>query len=143
MRTRKRNEGTALIFAIAVLAILSIGTSVLWQQLHRNLDQHRMAWHQEQVFLIAEAGLESALAQLQHGPVDYDGEAQVAVGSGHFTVVVTPGDGTGHYRLRSTGRLEHAAYRYDVVTLSATVRLSPAGDLIAYAWHIDREGAPL
>lgn len=143
MRTRSGKEGTALIFAIAVLAILSIGTSVLWQQLHRNLDQHRMAWHQEQVFLIAEAGLDTAIAHLQQPDANYTGEAQVGVGSGHFTVVVTPGDGAGHYRLRSTGRLEHVASRYRVITLAATLRLSPTGEVVAYGWHIDREGAPL
>ena len=140
MRKRTHNEGTALIFAIMVLAILSIGTSVLWQQLHRNLEQHRMAWHQEQVFLVAEAGLDTAIARLQQPNANYTGEENVVVGPGHFTVMVTPDGTAGTYRLRSTARLDHATSRYSAVTLAATLQLSPTGEVLTYAWHIDREG---
>ena len=140
MKQRTRNEGTALIFAIMVLAILSIGTSVLWKQLHQNLEQHRMAWHQEQVFLVAEAGLDTAIARLRQPNANYAGEEDVVVGPGRFTVVVTPDGAARSYRLRSRARLDHVTSRYSAVTLAATLRLSPTGEVIAYAWHIDREG---
>jgi hypothetical protein len=135
MKKRNQERGTALLFALVVLAILSIGTSALWRQLHSNLQQHRVAWHKEQAFQLAEAGLESSIAHLRATADTYTGEKNVPLGAGTFSVVVTPGEGRGVYRITSTGRLENAAYRFDTVTLSAALHLADNGRILNYAWQ--------
>ncbi len=84
MNDRRNRRGTALLFALVVLAILSIGTSVLWRQIHGNFQQYRVAWHQEQAFQLAEAGLETAIAGLRQAQGDYGGEENVPLGGGFF-----------------------------------------------------------
>lgn len=143
MRQRAGQRGAALLFSLMVLVILSIGTSVLWQQVHGTLRQHRIAWHQEQAFQLAEAGLETAVAQLRETAGAYRGEKAVALGPGRFSVVVTPDDSPDTYVIHATGRLDHAAYHYDTARLKATLTLDGQGQIRRYAWHPVRgEDAP-
>lgn len=141
-RRRHNQRGSALIFALVMLFILSIGTSVLWQQLHGNLAQHRRSWHHEQAFQLAEAGLETAVAALRVSPGEYQGEADVPLGAGHFSVTVAPGGGPGAYTLESWGRLDNAAYFHDSAGLRARLRLSPEGRILEYAWEPIRRDGP-
>ena len=89
--TRKSERGTALMFALVVLVILSTGTALLWKQLHDNLAQQRRSWHQEQAFQLAEAGLERAVAELRVAPDTFRGCEETALGSGTYEVKVQPG----------------------------------------------------
>lgn len=139
---RENQRGTALIFALAVLVILSIGTSALWSQLHSNLQQQRIAWHQEQAFHLAEAGLEKAVAMLRTGSDAYQGETQTELGPGHFTVTVQPGAEPNSFVIESRGVLDNAAYHYDRARLRARLRLAPNGQVRAYAWESVRGDAP-
>jgi type II secretory pathway component PulK len=106
------------MFALMVMAILSIGTSVLWSQIHSQLSQQRQSWHREQAFQLAEAGLE---------------QADVLLGPGHFTVTVMAANEAGAYQIESWGALDLAAYRYDRAGLRAELTLSPSGRLERYA----------
>jgi len=137
MRTRDKNNqrGTALMFALMVMMILSIGTSVLWSQIHSQLSQQRQSWHREQAFQLAEAGLEQAIAALRAAPGHYTGEANVPLGPGTFTVTIQPGAESGVYQIDAWGTLALAAYRYDHAGLRAEVKLSPTGTLVRYAWQ--------
>jgi type II secretory pathway component PulK len=137
---RRNRRGTALLFALVVLAILSIGTSVLWRQIHGNFQQYRVAWHQEQAFQLAEAGLETAIAGLRQAQGDYGGEENVPLGGGFFSVSVSPGKASGTFQIASTGRTENAAYRHDRVTLDATLTVSGDGRILVYYWQTRREG---
>ena len=130
---RQNQRGTALMFALMVMAILSIGTSVLWSQIHGQLAQQRQTWHREQAFQLAEAGLEQALVGLRAAPGQYTGEAAVPLGPGTFTVTIQPGAEPGTYQIESWGVLDFAAYRYDRAGLRAELKLSPSGRLERYA----------
>jgi len=135
MRKKQNERGTALMFALFVLVILSTGTALLWKQLHGNLEQQRRSWHKEQSLQLAEAGLERAIAELRAAPEAYRGSEAVALGSGVYTVRVTPDDTAGGYVLESHGKLEGAAYPYDHSVLRGTVRLSPGGQVLSYTWE--------
>ena len=138
MRTRDKNNqrGTALMFALMVMMILSIGTSVLWSQIHSQLAQQRQSWHREQAFQLAEAGLEQAIVALRAAPgQQYTGEANVPLGPGTFTVTIQPGAEAGVYQIDAWGSLARAAYRYDRAGLRAEIKLSPTGKLERYAWQ--------
>jgi type II secretory pathway component PulJ len=121
------------MFALMVMAILSIGTSVLWSQIHSQLSQQRQSWHREQAFQLAEAGLEQAIVALRAAPGQYTGEADVLLGPGHFTVTVMAANEAGAYQIESWGALDLAAYRYDRAGLRAELTLSPSGRLERYA----------
>jgi type II secretory pathway pseudopilin PulG len=123
------------MFALMVMAILSIGTSVLWSQIHSQLSQQRRVWHQEQAFQLAEAGLEQAIAALRAAPGAYTGETAVPLGPGTFTVAVQTAGEPGVYQIVSWGTLDRAAYRYDRAGLRAEVKLSSSGLLEHYAWQ--------
>lgn len=130
---RHNQRGTALMFALMVMAILSIGTSVLWSQIHAQLAQQRQSWHREQAYQLAEAGLEQAIMALRAAPAQYTGEADVPLGPGTFTVTVQPAGDAGAYQIESWGALDLAAYRYDRAGLRAELKLSPSGRLERYA----------
>lgn len=133
-RARANQRGAALIFALMVLFILSMGTSVLWKQLHSNLDQQRRSWHREQAFQLAEAGLEHAIAGLRASGAAYEGAADVPLGAGTYSVSIAPGDTPGEFALEAWGRLEPAPYNYDRAGLRGRVRLEN-GQVTEYAWE--------
>lgn len=133
--TRRNQRGTALMFALMVMAILSIGTSVLWSQIHGQLAQQRQTWRQEQAFQLAEAGLEQAVTSLRAASGQYTGEASVPLGPGAFTVTVQPSGAPGTYQIESWGTLDFATHRYDRAGLRAEVKLSSSGKLERYAWQ--------
>jgi len=134
-QARKGERGTALIFALLVLFILSAGTTALWSQLHGNLAAQRRAWHQEQAFQLAEAGLERAIAGLRAAPDAYTGEVDTPLGPGAYSVTVSPGAAPSEFILESWGRLENAAYRFDRAGLRGRLRLSENGAVNDYAWE--------
>ena len=123
------------MFALFVIAILSIGTTVLWQQLHSNLEQSRTAWRQEMAFQLAEAGLNQGIAELRAQGSGYSGVSDAPLGPGTFTLIVSPGETPGTFEMTSTGVLDYAAYRHEMATLSASVTIGPDGRVSAYAYR--------
>jgi hypothetical protein len=124
------------MFALMVMMILSIGTSVLWSQIHSQLSQQRQSWHREQAVQLAEAGLEQAIVALRAAPgQQYTGAANVPLGPGTFTITVRPGAEPGVYQIDAWGALARATYLYDRAGLRAEVKLSPTGTLERYAWQ--------
>ena len=122
------------MFALFVLFILSIGTSVLWTQLHGNLTEQRRAWHREQAFQLAEAGLEHAVAALRKDPAGFTGVSDVPIGAGTYSVKVAPDSEAGRYIVESWGRLDGAAYVHDRAGLRGRLRLA-GGQVVEYAWE--------
>ena len=135
MKRRTGQQGTALMFALFVIVILSLGTTVLWRQLHGNLEQSRMAWRQEAAFQLAEAGLNRGIAEIRAQGPSYGGVTDAPLGPGTFTLIVTPGNAPGTYEMTSTGMLTNAAYHYEMTTLSASVTLGPNGLVSAYGYR--------
>ena len=137
MNTRKsrQNRGSALIFALVVLFVLSLGTSVLWRQLHINLEQHRRVWHGEQAFQLAEAGLDHALAALRASGGTYRGDSEVPLGPGSFSVTITPENGPGTFMIVAWGQIKDAAYRHDRHGLQCRLRIAPNGEVLEYHWE--------
>jgi len=133
-RAKASQRGTALMFALMVLFILSIGTSVLWKQLHGNLAQQRRTWHQEQAYQLAEAGFEHAVASLRASSGKYQGEQDNVLGGGAWSVTVTPGDRAGEYHVEAWSQLEGAAYHANRARIRGHVRLVGSA-VVEYAWE--------
>ncbi len=139
MRKRNSEQGAALMFALVVIGVLGIGTSVLWSQLHQNLKQHRITWHKEQAFQLAEGGLHTACAALQQTGGAYRGESETPLGEGTFTVVVAPQDKPGDYEITSTGQLSTTVHA-DRFTLHATLTMTDGGRVTNLQWQPLRDG---
>ncbi len=132
-RNDKRGErGVALLMALFLLAALSIGTTAAWQFMNRTFDEGRRFQHGQKTLLLAEAGLEKAVAELRNDPA-YAGDKDVPLGEGRFTVCVTRRQGT-IFSLESFGRLGDPKHETFRATLEATLRLGPGGRVEEFQW---------
>lgn len=121
-----------MIFALVVLFVLSLGTAVLWRQIHINLAGEHRAWRQEQAHQIAEAGIDHALALLRDGGAAETVLDRVPLGAGVYTVQITPGDTPGAFRVTSGAQLDAGDPKSGQVTLRARVAVT-GGRLVTYA----------
>ncbi len=132
-RHDKRGErGVALLMALFLLAALSIGSTAAWQFMNRTFDEGRRFQHGQKAFLLAEAGLEKAVAELRNDPA-YAGDKDISLGEGRFTVRVTQRQGA-VFSLESSGRLANPNYESFRTTLEATLRFGPGGRVEEFQW---------
>lgn len=131
-RNARSRRGSAMIFALIVLFVLSLGTAVLWRQIHINLAGEHRAWRQEQAYQLAEAGLEHAIAHLRAGGAAETVLDRVPLGAGVYTVRITPGDEPGAFRVASEAQLDAGDPKSGEVTLHARVGIT-GGRLVTCA----------
>lgn len=129
-RRQANNRGSALLAALVVLIIVGMGVSVVWSRLHGTLGQLQLQAESRQAIYLAESGLEKAVAILRVHP-EYAGENGTPLGTGRFSVQVTP-SGEGHFRLLSTGELPDGATRMARRVLEAELALDPSGTIVSY-----------
>lgn len=107
MNRQKRDiRGTALLYALGLMMILSIGLTASWRYLITATDQSAHNRHQVEVRRMAESGAYAGLAAIAHDP----GMAHIplsALTNGAYTVDVE--QRSGFYTLRITGYLGEAA----------------------------------
>ena len=118
MSQRAHQEGIALLFAILLLAVLSVGVAAFWHQLHDRLDASKHSERDGKLYYWAEAGLEKASVMLRSAPADYTGEKNTPIGLGQFSVKVQRLPDTGDYHLVSTSKIAQRQ-----LTLTRTVAL--------------------
>ncbi|MBI5092734.1 MAG: hypothetical protein HZB26_09875 [Candidatus Hydrogenedentes bacterium] len=126
---QKRNQGTALIAVIVYLVIVTSLTTTFFATVHRTMSQARTVERRNQCIYLAEAGIEKAVAELRVNAAGYRGEQDTPLGDGAFSVVVTPENRPGAYRILATGRLIRGATVAGERKLAANVVL--AGPRIA------------
>lgn len=69
MKTRKHNKrGTAMLHALGMMMILSIGIATSWKYLIATMDQNAYNRHQAEARHIAESGAYAALDSLEKDP---------------------------------------------------------------------------
>lgn len=130
-----------MIFALVVLFVLSLGTAVLWRQIHINLAGEHRAWRQEQGRQIAEAGIDHALALLRAGGAAETVLDRVPLGAGVYTVQITPGDTPGAFQVASRAQLDAGDPKSGQVTLRARVAVT-GGRVTFFAPAPEEGGAP-
>lgn len=128
---RINNRGAALLIALMMVGVLSVGAAALWQHLHYNLESGKRSEFSDAAQYLAEAGLEQAIAQLRTMPAEYRGEQSTPLGGGNFSVTVLPQNTPGAYRIESTG-IFGAAPGCAKRSLAAYLELSPDGAIQVY-----------
>ncbi|MBI2115014.1 MAG: hypothetical protein HYT85_08035, partial [candidate division NC10 bacterium] len=129
-RTSRHPRGAALIIALLVMAVLLLaGTTFLTISSTENaiaLNERVSA----QAFLLAEAGLNKAIAQLNSSS-SYSGETNTSLGSGSFTVTATTVAGC----TATSGRDVVATGTVPVAVGQAQVQLRAVLDQISYPYR--------
>jgi len=123
-------SGVALLIAIAFLAILGIGSGVLWSQLHGRLEHAGQFEERETARALAEAGIEKAIAALAQDR-SYTGESETPIGDGVFSVEVFA-QAEEQYRVIGTGVFVEEGQVMARQELAAELRFAPGGGLAAY-----------
>lgn len=127
------NDGSVLLGALILIFIVSAGAGLVWRALQQQVDrQHREA-RQELVQQLAEAGVDTAIAELHHDRA-YPGEQDTPLGEGLFTVSVVRKAGD-TYAITSEAKLSDGAIVRAESTLLATVRLDGAGHVTSLQWR--------
>ena len=135
---RKSSQGSALIMAVVLIGVMSIGSAALWRYLHTTLREQTRNARTDTTQHLAEAGLEKALAILRTNRA-YEGEQDTPLGEGTFSVVVERPGATDTYRILSTGKLEDDDIVRATQTLIGDVTLDAAGTIKTYRWKVHKE----
>jgi type II secretory pathway component PulK len=136
---KRRSRGAALIMALLLVAIVSMGAAAVWEYLHMTLKEGHRTEIQETTFCLAEAGLDKAIATLRTR-ANYNGEKDTPLGDGHFSVQVTPEAAPGQYQLKSVAILGEENRVQAQCTLRASLRLSPRGEVVQYQYRMEPGG---
>ncbi len=126
-----RVRGSALLLAIVLLAVMSLGAGVTWRRLTSNAERQFRAELSERAWQIAEAGLDKAVSELRAGRNAYHGEENRPFDRGSFSVKVEPAPPHG-YTVRVTGMVHDGTVVFAERRLAALIELSQAGRIVQY-----------
>lgn len=108
--SRQGHEGLALLLVLGYLAIVMIGSTTFYALLNATLSQSQAREDGRTCLHLAEAGVDKAIAELQHDASDYRGEKGTVLGKGRFTVNVKPMERPQCFRITSTGLLKDGRF---------------------------------
>lgn len=134
MRTRRNECGSAIILAVILVAVMSIGVSAVWKYLHITLGEEKRIENDEAALHLAEAGLEKAVAELRVRPDDYRGEIGTPLGAGRFSVEVRPGTARAVYHIVARGEVGEGRFIRARKTLAAELALSSSNEVRRFHW---------
>ena len=130
-------RGGALMLAVGYLAVMTLAASGFLAMLHHRMgvvrDQERAQWSRH----LAEAGIEASLAGLIQDPAVYRGEADVSLGAGRFSVVVTPAPESGAYLVDSVGEVVYDGVVMDRQVVHVRVMLDTGGAIRTIEWNAE------
>lgn len=141
MRRFEGNRGTALIIAIGCLAVLTLFSSGFLVLLHRTADALRRDRLQQQCLILAEAGIEKAVAELRLRPDTYRGEEKTPLGTGRFSVTVERDPGPGTFWIRATGDAVDGDQVIWQESRAVRLRLTSGGAVAKLEWGVALENA--
>ena len=88
MRALANNKGTALLIALALMALMTVAAITALDRATTDVDLSYNQLHDDQAFYIAEAGAKRACASLASDADWRDGFSDISFSSGTYTVVV-------------------------------------------------------
>ena len=121
MNRHRKQSGMILVLAITLLSVLVISVSALTMHLFGSLREAQRETTAAQVFQVAEAGVNQALARLEQD-AHYRGEKATTFGGGSFDVTIEGADGG--KIVRATGHWRNSAREF---SQTITVRVGAAG----------------
>jgi len=139
MSTQRNERGAAIILAVILVAVMSIGVSAVWKYLHVTLGEEKRMENAEAALHLAEAGLEKAVAELRVRPDGYRGEICTPLGAGRFSVEVRPGSAHAVYHIVARGEVGEGRFIRAHKTLVAELVLSPGNEVRRFHWIEEAE----
>ena len=131
-------QGSALILAVVLVGVMSIGSAALWQYLHGTLREQSRNAQLDTAQHLAEAGLDKAVAMLRRD-VAYATEQDTPLGDGTFSVAVERPAAAGAYLILATGKLGDEVVVRATRTLVGELPVDSTGTIETYHWTIHRE----
>ena len=120
-----------MFLALGILAALMLLSSTLFLLLNQTIPYLNSMNQHQSAYNLAEAGIDKALAELRMNPA-YDGEHNVPLGDGSFTVTVQK-SGPYKYEIESIGFLQVEGRPKAQVRLAAHVVTNARGDLLEFS----------
>lgn len=124
MNRTPRNAGSALLMAVVLLAVVSVGAAAALRLYHIAFRESSRGVKQEVARQLAEAGIENAVARLR-ADAAYAGEKDTPLGAGRFSVEVAR-DGQAH-ELVSTGEIVFEGRVMRAAVVRARLELAAGG----------------
>ena len=150
---RSNTEGSALLIAILLVAVLGIGSAALYKHLNRSFDDYARFERELKLVHLADAGIDAAIAVLREG--DAPETLNLALGEGRIQIKIereteTLGYGQrimqrlvaknlGAWRITSQAALEHEGIVRAQETYSARVRISPTSMAQRLSWQREKK----
>jgi hypothetical protein len=133
-KRRRRDSGVAVMMALILIAVLSIGSAAVWKHMHRSLREIKRLENEQTVCDLAESGLEKAVIALRRQPDEYRGEADTLFGEGRFSVEVKhiPSREGRRYEIAARGELLYSGVVRASRTLDTVLVLGPDGGIRHY-----------
>ena len=122
-RRMMRKDGAALFLVLGFLAAMTILVGVFLEGVHFALDRQRAASNELVVRNLAQAGIDSAIASLRRDAGAYEGESEIALGEGRYSVRLIRGPESNRYRVVATGELAAAGRVAHSFQLEARITL--------------------
>ena len=132
-------RGSALLIAIALVAILSIGSGVVYKSLHRALSEHSRFERDMIMSHLADAAIDRTLATLRVDPEKALGESSLALGGGMAHIEVYNDSMPHQYRIRVRTELRDGVVVRARAAYSAAVRIAPDELPMLTAWQREKE----
>ena len=146
-------KGSALLIAILLVAILGIGAAAVFKHLNRSFDDYARFERDLKLVHLADAGIDAAIAALRKGDVSETldltlGEGRVQVkldreeetlNYWHRILQRLYSKGLGTWRISSEAALQHDGLVRATEIYTATVRISPTGDVQRLSWQREKK----
>ncbi len=104
--TPRRNDGVALFLVLGFLAAMTIMVGTFLEGVRFALAQERAASNELVVRNLAQAGIDSAIGALLEDAGAYEGESDVTLGEGRYTVRLKHEADSNAFRIDSIGEIE-------------------------------------
>lgn len=132
-----RKDGVALFLVLGFLAAMTIMGGAFLEGVRFALAQERAASNELIVRNLAQAGIDSAIAELIEDAGAYEGETDVALGEGRYTVRLDRETGSDTFQIDSVGEIEASGHVLHSFRLKARVVIQD-GRLVSIAQTVPR-----
>ncbi|MBI2435339.1 MAG: hypothetical protein HYV26_20980 [Candidatus Hydrogenedentes bacterium] len=136
---RAHKEGSVLLMAIVLVAVLGIGAAAVWQYLHVTLRETGREERTSAAMYLAESGVEHALALIARDPSTAVSIQQAPLGKGRYSVTVRALDPLGRVAIDGVGEVmsDDEVLERRVVHVEALLR--PGASPTIREWRRERE----
>ncbi len=131
-------RGSALLMAVVLIAVLSIGAAALFKHLHDSFEEYRRYERDTTVLHLADAGIDKAIAALRHTDRPTPETLEFTLGEGVIQVHIAAADDAGAYHITSQAALRYEGITRATDTYTAVVRVMPGGDVRRLSWKREK-----